>query len=83
MATKGVKVTVLLSRYASRRLIWWAKVHDKTKTTYAAQIIERVLEENQERIEELIRECAEQDNMSVAELKKQWLEEDGSMQDEE
>ncbi|MGB3693689.1 MAG: hypothetical protein WBG70_16870 [Spirulinaceae cyanobacterium] len=80
MATEGLRLTVVLSDFASRRLIWWAKTHDKTKSAYAAQIIEARVESDISTIEASINQCAQDRGISPDKLKEEWLLEDNYLE---
>jgi len=81
---KVYKFTIQLSEFEMRKLICWAKAHGRPKATYAAQIIGARVESNIGVIGEMMSDIANDQNITVAELEKLWLEEENYYsQDEE
>ncbi|MBP0021359.1 MAG: hypothetical protein J7647_27865 [Cyanobacteria bacterium SBLK] len=75
--SEGQRITVTLSEMATRKLICWAKAHDKTKTAYAAAIIESRIEANIDLVDRLMSDIADSEGISVKELEERWLIEEG------
>lgn len=73
---KVYKFTIQLSEFEMRKLICWAKAHGRPKATYAAQIIGARVESNIGVIGEMMADIAKDQNITVAELEKLWLEEE-------
>ena len=71
------RLTLTLSDYAVRKIICWSKIHDKTKTAYAAQIIEARVEANAEKIDTIMQDIADFEGIEVKELEKRWLDSEG------
>ena len=73
---EGLRLTISLSDFATRKLIAWSKVHDKSKTGFAASIVETAIENNLELINSLVRDIAEYENTDPITLEKRWLAEE-------
>ena len=76
MATEGVRLTITLSDFATRKLIAWSKAHDKTKTAYAAFIVETAIENNLSLIDSLVRDIAEHEGIEPKDLEQRWLKDE-------
>lgn len=76
MADDRRRVMVTLSDFAMRVLFLWGKLHDKPRSTYAAQIIEARCEANYEDLMQILEREAAQRGQTIDELERQWLEED-------
>jgi hypothetical protein len=76
MAAQGLRLTVSLSDFATRKLIAWSRVHDKSKTGFAASIIESAIESNLNLINSLVEDIAENEGISAKALEQRWLEEE-------
>ncbi len=74
MADSKVRLTITLSDLAARKLSVWAKAHDKTRTAWAAQIVESQVENSLDLIEKLLADCARAKGVTPEELEKQWSE---------
>lgn len=74
MADKKVRLTITLSDLAARKLAIWANAHEKTRTAWAAQIVESQIEISLELIEKLLVDCARARGVKPEELEKQWSE---------
>lgn len=75
MAAEGLRLTISLSDFATRKLICWSKAHDKSKTGFAASIVETAIENNLELIDSLVREIAKYEGIEPQELEQSWLDE--------
>ena len=73
MATEGLRLTISLSDFATRKLICWSKVHDKTKTGFAGSIVESAIENNLELINSLVQDVANYEGIDATELEQRWL----------
>ena len=76
MATEGLRLTISLSDFATRKLIAWSKAHDKSKTGYAAFLVETAIENNLDLINSLVRDIAQQEGIEPSELEQRWLAEE-------
>ncbi len=75
MADK-LRLTITLSDFAARKLTAWARAHDKSRTAWAAQIVEARVEANLDVIDKLVADCAKAQNTSPEELERIWDEQD-------
>lgn len=75
------RLMINLSEYESRLLTYWARIHGRPRSTYAAQIIGARLEANVDLIKRQMADIAAYEGISVEELEKQWLG-DGAGDDE-
>ena len=66
----------MISIFATRKSISWSKVHDKSKTGFAASIVETAIENNLELINSLVRDIAEYEDTNSITLEKRWLAEE-------
>lgn len=73
MATEGLRLTISLSDFATRKLICWSKVHDKSKTGFAGFIVETAIENNLELIDSLVRSVAEHEGTDPKTIEQRWL----------
>jgi hypothetical protein len=74
MADKKVRLTITLSDLAIRKLTVWANAHEKSRTAWAAQLVESEIEANLDLIEKLLLDCSRAKGVSPEELEKQWRE---------
>ncbi|NEO34480.1 MAG: hypothetical protein F6K36_29590 [Symploca sp. SIO3C6] len=68
----NIRVNISLSPNDVRRLRYWARLHGKTHTAYAAQVIATRIEENFEALEKQLAELAKRKGISVEQLKDEW-----------
>lgn len=71
------RITISLSPLEMRKLILWSKVHGKSPTTCAGQMIGDEIEANITRINQLVADTAKYRGVSPEKLESQWLEEKG------
>lgn len=76
MATEGLRLTISLSDFATRKLIAWSKCHDKSKTGFAGSIVETAIENNLELINSLVKDIAEYEGIDAKALEQKWLQEE-------
>lgn len=67
------RITLTLSPYQLRQLIKWSKVHGKTKSVYAAQMLGAKIEENLQLINDQVAEIARHEGITPQELERRWL----------
>lgn len=72
MPEENAKLGITISVYDLRRLRYWARVHGKTPTAYAGQLISARIESDFDQIEKQLTEIALSKGLSVQELKTQW-----------
>ena len=76
MAREGLRLTITLSDFATRKLICWCRSHDKSKTGFAASLVETAIENNLELIDSLVRDIAEYEGTDPITLEKKWMSEE-------
>lgn len=76
MAAEGFRLTISLSDFATRKLIAWSRSHDKSKTGFAASIVETAIENNLDLINSLVRDIAEHEGIEPHVLEQKWLEQE-------
>lgn len=67
------RITITLSDYAFRKLACWSGLHERPKTSYAAQIIESRIEANQDVIDKLMTDEASHRGITMEELEAEFL----------
>lgn len=72
-----LRLTITLSEFTGRKLICWAKARGKTKTAYAASLVEEGIEQNIGKIEALMEDIARYEGISLEELETKWLKDEG------
>ncbi len=76
MAAEGYRLTISLSDFATRKLIAWSKAHDKSKTGFAALIVETAIENNLDLINSLTRDIAAHEGIDPHALEQRWLKDE-------
>jgi len=67
------RFSIRLPRWHYKRLIWWAAGKGQSISGMAERTIAARIEANEEQIERIIADEAEETGRSVDEVKKQWL----------
>ena len=75
MGTK--RFPIKLPPWHEKRLIWWASIRGASKTGLAQNLIQAKVEENESKIETMLRDRAKDRGMTVEELKAKLLENAG------
>lgn len=71
------RMTIGLSDFQERKLVLWAKIHGRPKAAFASQLIGQQIETNLHLVENMMLDIARYHGISVEELEKQWLAEEG------
>lgn len=75
---ENIKVMITISPYDFKMLRNWAKLHGRTPSTYAAQIISSRIESNMDLINKQVQDYAAFKGMTVEELENFWSEDKDS-----
>ena len=71
---ENIRMMITISPYDLKKLRNWAKLHGRTPSTYAAQIISSRIESNLDLINRQVEELAREKGMTVEELEEFWSE---------
>lgn len=69
---ENVRLNITISEYDYHKLRNWAKVHGKTPTAFAGQIVATGIESNLNLINQQVAEIARYKGKSVEELENEW-----------
>lgn len=71
-----IRITVSISGYEYRMLKYWSKIHAKPTATHASNILGSQVETNFRTINDQMKLIAEQEGISIEDLRKRWDEDD-------
>ena len=81
---RGKRFPISLPPWHEKRLIWWAAMKGSSKTGLAQNTLQARIEANEEQIESMLADRAQDEGVSVEDLKASLLDDAGySLSDEE
>lgn len=69
------RFSIRLPRWHYKRLIWWSRAKGQSISGMAERIIAARIEANEEQIERMLEDEAQELGVDVEEVKRRWLEE--------
>lgn len=74
---------ISLPPYHEKRLIWWAEMNSTTKTTLTQTKLQALIEAEEDHIETMLKDRADDLQIEVEELKRRLLEKNGFNPDDD